>query len=187
MEKQLAEKVACLECGKPVSASLASRREGLCLRCSAKRNPFFVLYRSLIERVCHSPSGFDTLPDAEKLYYALTLFQNEVNNGGFHQFFFNRSGSYYDLIENGLVRFNELRTLELLHQAKNIVFPEIAVQGDTRTRRDLGPAPAGDLMNKLNELDQCFYRCPDSLSAKLKAFARQQGLVAETEGRQVRS
>jgi hypothetical protein len=42
-------------------------------------------------------------------------------------------------------------------------------------------------MNKLNELDQCFYRCPDSLSPKLKAFARQQGLVAETEGRQVRS
>jgi hypothetical protein len=129
MEGQLAEKVACLECGKPVSASLASRREGLCLRCSAKRNPFFVLYSSLIERVCHSPGGFDTLSDAEKLYYALTLFQNEVNNGGFHQVFFNSSGSYYDLIENGLVRFNEPRTLELLHQAKHIVFPEIAGSG----------------------------------------------------------
>jgi hypothetical protein len=122
MEGQLAEKVACVECGKPVSASLASRREGLCLRCSAQRNPFFVLYSSLIEQVCHSPSGFDALSDAEKLYYALTLFQNEVNNGGFHQVFFNSSGSYYDLIENGLVRFNEPRTLELLHQAKHIVF-----------------------------------------------------------------
>jgi hypothetical protein len=76
MEKQLAEKVACLECGKPVSASLASRREGLCLRCSAKPQPVFALYSSPIERVCHSPSGFDTLSDAEKLYYALTLFQN---------------------------------------------------------------------------------------------------------------
>jgi hypothetical protein len=119
MEGQLAEKVACLECGKPVSASLASRREGLCLRCGAQRNPFFVLYSSLIERVCHSPSGFDALSDAEKLYYALTLFQNEVNNGGFHQVFFNSSGSYYDLIENGLVRFNEPRTLELPHQAKH--------------------------------------------------------------------
>ena len=99
--------------------------------------PVFVLYSSLIERVCHSPSGFDALSDAEKLYYALTLFQNEVNNGGFHQVFFNSSGSYYDLIENGLVRFNEPRTLELLHQAKHLVFPEIAVQVDTSTRRDL--------------------------------------------------
>jgi Domain of unknown function (DUF4375) len=117
MEGQLAEEVVCLECGKPVSASLAGRREGLCLRCSAKRNPFFVLYSSLIERVCHSPSGFDTLSDAEKLYYALTLFKMRSTNGGFHQVFFNRSGSYYDLIENGLARFNEPRTLELLHPA----------------------------------------------------------------------
>jgi uncharacterized protein DUF4375 len=170
-----------------VSPSLASRREGLCLRCSAKRNPFFVLYSSLIERVCRS-GGFDTLSDAEKLYYALTLFQNEVNNGGFHQFFFNSSGSYYELIENGLVRFNEPGTLELLHQAKHIVFPEIAVPVDTSTRRDLMPAPAADWMNKLSELDQRFYGCPDGLGAKLKAFAREQGLVsAETGDRQVRS
>jgi hypothetical protein len=46
---------------------------------------------------------------------------------------------------------------------KPIVFPEIAVQVDRRTRPDLMPAPAADLMNKLNELDQRFYRCPDSL------------------------
>jgi hypothetical protein len=86
------------------------------------------------------------------------------------------------------VRFNEPRTLDLLHQAKPIVFPEIAVQADTRTRRDLMPASAADLMNKLNELDQRFFRCPDSLSAKLKAFAREPGLVsAETDDRQVRS
>jgi hypothetical protein len=48
------------------------------------------------------------------------------------------------------------------------------------------PAPAADLTNKLNELDQRFYRCPDSLSAKLQAFAREQGLVsAETDDWQV--
>ena len=86
MERQLAEKVACLECGKPVFASLASRREGLCLRCGAQRNPFFVLYSSLIERVCHSPSGFDALSDAEKLYYALTLFKMRSTTAGFINF-----------------------------------------------------------------------------------------------------
>jgi hypothetical protein len=85
MEGQLAEKVACLECGKPVSASLASRREGLCLRCSAKRNPFFVLYSSLIERVCRS-GGFDTLFDAGTLYYALTLFKMRSTTAGFINF-----------------------------------------------------------------------------------------------------
>jgi hypothetical protein len=40
-------------------------------------------------------------------------------------------------------------------------------------------------MNKWNELDQRFYRCRDSRSAKPKAFAREHGLVsAETDDRQ---
>jgi hypothetical protein len=71
-----------------------------------------------------------------------------------------------------------------LRQAKQIVFPEIPVPGDTKTRRHLLPAPAPDLMNKLNELDQRFYRSPDTLTPKLEAFARQRGLVpADAEGK----
>ncbi|HZW91521.1 MAG TPA: DUF4375 domain-containing protein [Candidatus Eremiobacteraceae bacterium] len=141
-----------------------------------------MLYSSLIERVFHTPGGFDALTDAEKLYYALTLFQNEVNNGGFHQFFFNSSGSYYDLIENGLVTFDEPRMLELLHHAKQLVFPEITIPADLEKRRRLMPEPAPDLMNKLDALDQQFYRSPDNLSAKLEAFARERGLVSGETG-----
>jgi hypothetical protein len=122
------------------------------------------------------------LNDPEKLYYALTLFQNEVNNGGFHQFFFNSSGSYYDLIENGLVTFNEPHALDLLHQAKQIIFPAIGVPTGMEARRRLMLAPTPDLMNKLNTLDQQFYRSPDSLSAKLQAFARERGLVSAETG-----
>jgi hypothetical protein len=182
-----AEKMLCVECGKPVLVKQAAKRNGLCLRCGAKRNPFFVLYSSLIERVFHSAAGFDGLSGAEKLYYALTLFQNEVNNGGFHQFFFNSSGAYYDLIENALVSFDEPRTLELLHQAKHIIFPEIAVPVDKKTRRDLLPASTPDLMSKLDELDQWFYRGPDTLSPKLQAFARAKGLVSEGDDKRTES
>ena len=39
------------------------------------------------------------------------------------------------------------------------------------------PAPTPELMNKLDELDQRFYRIPDTLSPKLEAFARKQGLI----------
>ena len=171
------EKVECLECGKPVPASVASKRNGLCLRCSANRNPFYVLYSSLVEQVCSSTTGFDSLSDAAKRYYALNLFQNEVNNGGFHQFFFNTSGSYHGLIENGLIDFNEPQTLELLRQAKQIVFPNIPVPVDAETRRGLMPAPTPDVMSKLDALDQLFYGSPDTLTPKLEAFAREQGLV----------
>ena len=177
------DKVPCAECGELVSAKQAAKRQGLCLHCSLNRNPFFVLGNSLIARVCSSPDGFNSLSDAEKLYYTLTSLQDEVNNGGFHQFFFNSSGSYYELIENGLVIFDEPQTLELLHQAKQIVFPEISVPVDPELRREL----MSDCEPiKLDSLDRRFYSNPDTLTLKLKSFARERGLVPSEEDKQAR-
>lgn len=183
----MAEKVPCVECGKPVSAKLASKRNGLCLQCSTKRNPFFVLYSSLIDRVWHSSAGFDGLSDAEKSYYALTLFQDEVNNGGFHQFFFNSSGDHYNLVETALVSLDEPKTLELLHQAKQISFPESDVPADLETRRNRIPFPQPgssrpEWAKKLDELDQRFYSTPDTLTPKLQTFARERGLIPGVAG-----
>jgi hypothetical protein len=133
-----------------------------------------VLYSSLIDRVCNLPGGFGALSNPEKFYYALTLFQNEVNNGGFHQFFFNSSGSYYDFVEKGLATLDESQTRELLQRAKEIVFSEMPVPVEVGIRRDLmrNCAPS-----QLDELDRSFYSNPDTLTPKLKAFAREQGLV----------
>jgi hypothetical protein len=39
-------------------------------------------------------SGFQQLSDAEKVILCTWRFVCEVNNGGFHQFFFNSSGAY---------------------------------------------------------------------------------------------
>lgn len=187
------EKIACMECGEPVSATKAAKRNGLCLRCSGKRNPFFVLHRSLIDRVCRSPRGFDDLSDAEKLYFALTLLQDEVNNGGFHQFFFNSSGAYYDLIESALVTLDELTVLELLRQAKQIVFPGVDVPVDSKTRRSSlclpePDSPQPEWANKLDELDRRFYSTPNTLTGKLQEFARERGLVsAETNDKQAQN
>lgn len=180
----LSEKVPCVECGKPVSAKLAKSRNGRCLQCNLARNPFFVLYNGLIQRV-HGPGGsFESLSESERLYYTLTLFQNEVNNGGFHQFFFNSSGSYYDLIENGLAMLDESVNLRLLQQAKEIVFPGAMVPSDTHTRREVMPLVDRDdarplWVERLDELDQRFYANPDSLTPKLEAFARKHGLVPD--------
>jgi len=176
---EFSEKVPCVECGKPVSAKLAQRREGRCLHCDLKRNPFFLLSKSLIERV-HGPGGsFESLSESEKFYYSLDLFQGEVNNGGFHQFFFNSSGSYYELIEQGLSVLNELASLQLLRQAKEVVFPGVPVPVDMETRRNAMPRPLG--ADKLDNLDRQFYANPDTLTPKLQAFAREHGLVPTEE------
>lgn len=99
--------------------------------------------------------------------------------GGVHQFFFNSSGSYYELIENTLISLNEPNLLDLLHKAKQIAFPEMAVPVATNARRErmFAADPDGKLMDQLDALDQQFYRSRDTLSPKLDAFARENGLV----------
>jgi hypothetical protein len=131
----LEEKVACPECGALISASTARRMKGLCVLCKTKHkttNPLSLLYLSLIQRVHDSPGGFAALGEAEKLFYALSLFRNEINNGGFEQFFRNSSGSYYQDIESGLARLDESQNLEPLRHAKQIVFPTVPVPADRK-------------------------------------------------------
>ncbi|HEV2732862.1 MAG TPA: DMP19 family protein [Terriglobales bacterium] len=147
-----------------------------------KTDPFYLLYNSLIERVHHSPGGFGGLSEPEKLYYAVALLRNEVYNGGFDQYFFNSSGSYYNHAEKGLLEIGAIQTLELLRQAKDIIFPAVSVPEDTQTRRELlstieSDTPSPESSSKLDELDQRFYANSDNLTPRLEAFAREQGLI----------
>ena len=186
--------VACAKCGKPVSARIARRMKGLCLAClgrettHTRKGPFYLFYNCLIERVHNSTEGFGGLSEAEKLYWAVALLRNEINNGGFHQYFFNSSGSYYDYAEKGLVAVGAVQTLDLLRRAKEIVFPTIPVPVDTEVRRNLLPVVEPDSPNpewerKLDELDQRFYANSDNLTPRLEAFAREQGLVSDQADR----
>jgi hypothetical protein len=131
-------------------------------------------------RVHDSADGFAALSEAEKLFYAVSRFRNAINNDGFYDFFFNSSGSYYELIENALISLDEPQYLDLLYRAKEIVLPGIAVPSDWRRRREILPIPGSprpDWAKKMDELDRTFYSMPDTLTPKLQAFARQQGLV----------
>src|SRR5437870_10167234 len=57
----------------------------------------------------------------------------------FHQYFFNSSGSYYNHAENGLIAVDAMHTLELLREAKDILFPTMSAPVDTEMRRQLIP------------------------------------------------
>lgn len=184
------EKVACVECGTPISRDAAPRRKGLCVLCKAKHrttNPFSLLYISLMHRVHDSDEGFAGLSEEERLFYSVSLFRNEINNGGFDQFFANSSGSYYEEIEKGLILLNEQQNLNLLRQAKEIAFPHTSVPRNPEIRRSLLPERVHasgepcEWLKKLNELDRHFYQNADTLTPKLKAFARERGLVSHEE------
>jgi uncharacterized protein DUF4375 len=153
-----------------------------------RTDPFRKLWVSLVERADAPAGGFDRLSETEKLYHAVGLLGLEVYNGGFHQYFFNSSGSSYSYAEQGLISLGAVQTLELLRQAKQLLFPSMAVPADTATRRRLIPPdaernePVPDWSQKLDELDRRFWADSENLGSRLKAFALEHRLVRPQEG-----
>lgn len=149
----MSEKVACSRCGVPILQSTAERTEGLCKprkggyrdsigrareeRQQTKSDSHRQLWISLVERVHHPSRPFDALSHAETLYFAVGLLEGEVYNGGFNQYFFNSSGSYYAFAEEGLIALETFQTLELLNAAKEVLFPGVPVPTDPGVRRHI--------------------------------------------------
>ena len=139
----MSEKVPCSKCGAPILMSTAHKTNGLCMLCKGgyresiearkreiheerereRTDPYRRLWLSLIEQVHHSSTGFDGLSHPQKLYFAIGCLEGDVYNGGFHQYFFNDSGSYYAYAEEGLIAIGALQTCDLLNEAKHIFLP----------------------------------------------------------------
>jgi hypothetical protein len=141
------------------------------------------LWVSLVEKVYHSPTGFDGLSHPQKLYFAVCLLEGEVCNGGFHQYFFNNAGSYYAYAEEGLIVLGAFQTLELLQEAKDVVFPSIPVPISIAERRRALPSypdnnsPAPKCSEKLDDLGNRYWADSDGITLRLEAFARNHGLL----------
>ena len=195
----MSDKLPCTLCGALILPTTAARTNGLCMPCKggyrqsiedSKRrvveeredervHPFRRHWRSMVERVHNSPNGFDSLSEHEKLYYAVGLLQLEVYNGGFDQYFVNTSSSHYQYAEKGLTALGATDTLDLLHQAKEMLFPGTPVPEDAQTRRQAlrGDAEGMRLNPKLDALDHRYWADPEELDSRLRAFALEHGLV----------
>lgn len=195
----MSDKLPCTKCGALILQATAARTDGLCVPCKGgyrqsiedskrraaeeredeRAHPFRGHWRSLVERVHNSPNGFDSLSEHEKLYYAVGVLQLEVYNGGFDQYFFNSSSSYYQYAERGLIALGATDTLDLLHQAKEMLFPGAPVSEETPTRRQAlrSDAEGKQLNPKLDELDNRYWADPEKLDSRLRAFALEHGLV----------
>jgi hypothetical protein len=195
----MSDKLPCTLCGALILPTTAARTNGLCMPCKggyrqqieeSKRraveereeerlHPFRGHWRSLVERVHSSPNGFDSLSEDEKILYAVGLLQLEVYNGGFDQYFFNSSSSHYQYAEKGLIALGAMDTLDLLHQAKEMLFSGKPVPEDTLTRRQALRSDAeGKQFNpKLDGLNDRYWEDPEELDSRLRAFAFKHGLV----------
>jgi hypothetical protein len=158
-----------------------SKRRAIEEREAERTDPFRKLWLSLVDRVFNSPNGFDSLSEHEKLYFAVGELEGEVYNGGFDQYFFNSSASHYAYAEAGLVALGAIRTLDLLRQAKEVLFSASAVPTDTRMRRqalrDAEALNSPERQRKLDLLDKDYCNDPDGLTHRTQDFARNHALI----------
>jgi hypothetical protein len=144
----------------------------------AEDDPFWRLWQRLIERVLNPSVGFEALSEPERIVIAVRVLEDEVNNGGFHQYFFNSSADYFGYAVRGLKEMQAERVLSLLLRSKEILFPSTEVPLVLKTRRQKIPAPR-QTRNALDELERSFYTDPDGLEARMRNFAREHGLYRE--------
>jgi hypothetical protein len=67
-------------------------------------------YQSRLAGVSNMPSGF-------QIVYSIWIFEGEVNNGGFNQFFLNPSGEFAEMALMSLKRLNAIKHYAILEKA----------------------------------------------------------------------
>jgi hypothetical protein len=143
-----------------------------------QEDPTQLLWRDLVRRVFETPEGFHDLSEPEKRYFAVSVLEGEVYNGGFHQYFFNSSGRYYEYTLLGLQEMNALQSLDLLQNAKRVIFNDKAIPESTgKTREIILQADSDQRFRLLEELDKKFWQDPDDLHTKITAYAKLYGLL----------
>jgi hypothetical protein len=146
-------------------------------------DPFRDLWLQLVNKVHKTEAGYEGLADSEKLYFSVGLLEGEVYNGGFHQYFFNSSASYYDDAIRGLVEIGAVESLTLLRKAKDALFPGRPIPIDTSERRDTLPRYRArgevtpDWCRTLEQLDKEFCQDPDGLGERMQKYAVDHQLV----------
>jgi hypothetical protein len=116
-----------------------------------------------------SELDFDKLSEPERVFQAIYELEADVNNGGFHQYFFNSSGDTAFAVEEALTAIGAQATAKLVAQAKSI-FPGSAPPRDRSRRQALLQAISTTQNALLDRLDREFYKYPDDLTQLVYAY-----------------
>ena len=128
----------------------------------------------------YSGSNFDQLDDADKILVTIWSLEGDVNNGGFDQYYFNRSGDLAFYAPIALRRIGAHQMAQITDDANKLFGPEgPARQPDEREAQLLAIAPNGSELNPWDELDRAFQSYPDVISALLTAFFQVRGHALE--------
>jgi hypothetical protein len=121
------------------------------------------------ESIDYAKSPFSSQPIPQKVFWAIWALEAEVNNGGFAQYFFNTSCETVPFVAEALEIIGAPKTAEICRCAIKSAFPN----GLPSTPDAISAASVDlseDIMGKLYEADEEFFRYPHNLTALLFAY-----------------
>jgi Domain of unknown function (DUF4375) len=126
-------------------------------------------------KLAESPSSrfwridYGALSPPERVFRAVWELEAEINNGGFHQYFWNSSGSLVPDAAGALRAIGAITMSEIVEQAVEAVGHDINWSDDSVRRASLAAlTPA--VVAMLDEFDQAFFAYPDNLTMLLYKY-----------------
>jgi len=106
--------------------------------------------------------NIECLSEAERVFYTVTILEQEVNNGGFEQFFYNDSGSLSGAVVSSYSAIGAETAAEICAKAINsfpVGIPENRIERD----EVLDSVFTDEISSILQQCDTEFYSCADDL------------------------
>jgi hypothetical protein len=96
--------------------------------------------------------------------------ESEVNNGGFHQYFYNSSGALAPNVVSALKTLGAEDTVDIVQRALNAVGNAITSWSDDAARQASINRLSSAARQTLENLDQEYYQCPEDLTPLLYKY-----------------
>jgi len=108
--------------------------------------------------------GFKALTPDEQLLVVILGLEAEVNNGGFHQYYFNSYGDFACRVSSMLREIGANHVAQIVDEA-NAVFGSVGPSGNRDERQKALEALDDD---SWDSLDEKFCACPDNVTELLR-------------------
>ena len=114
-----------------------------------------------------------SLPDGLIMLYSTWIFEAEVNNGGFNQYFYNSSNQFVEEAYQGLLEIGAVKHAELIKRAVDIFNDELDMQLKMREIGTIEAFSESYELTKLNEIDSLFYSIDENLNELRVKYIRE--------------
>jgi len=108
---------------------------------------------------CEYGEAIEKLNEHERVFYVTQILEQEVNNGGFSQFFYNSSGDFSNEIVDAFTKIGAFKTAEICKKALAVFNGNVPTDRDAREEL-LDSLECDDV---LSECDDDFYEYEDNL------------------------